>query len=288
VDLTPHKTCCLDCIFCQLGPTTNKTIGRREYVPTNAVLAEIENWLAAGGQADHITLSGCGEPTLHTDFGQVLEFIRNNTDIPSVLLTNGTLLYLPEVCEAAACADIVKVSLSVWNQASFEWINRPLPPLQFDRMMKGQKTFRNQFKGQLWMEVFLISGFNAMPEDVKKIASLANSIFPDLIQINTAVRPPSEDFVVAVSREKMASLRHLFQPEAEILAEFSTSHHTHSEANEEAICAMLKRRPCTAQQIADGFDMHLNEVLKYLNMLQKTDQIHTKRILDSIYYASLR
>ena len=138
VDLVPFKTCSLNCVFCQLGRTTNKTVTRKEYVPLKMVLTELEAWLKTDGHADYITLSGSGEPTLHSQFGKVLEFIRANSEIPAVLLTNGTMLYLPEVKEAAIHADVVKVSLSVWNQDSFGWVNRPHPELNFKQIVKGQ------------------------------------------------------------------------------------------------------------------------------------------------------
>jgi len=169
VDLTPYKTCSLDCIFCQLGRTTEKTVARKEYVPTDIVLSELKEWLNKDGRADYITLSGSGEPTLHSRFGEVLEFIRANSKIPAVLLSNGTMLNLPEVRDAAACANVVKCSLSAWNQVSYEWVNRPHPQLRFDHLIKGQKDFRAQFKGQLWMEIFLIAGTNSTPANVRKI-----------------------------------------------------------------------------------------------------------------------
>ncbi|MDY7035834.1 MAG: radical SAM protein, partial [Thermodesulfobacteriota bacterium] len=154
VDLNPYKTCSLDCVFCQLGRTTKKTITRREYVPTESVLSELHEWLNEDGRADYITLSGSGEPTLHSRFGDVLQFIRSQSTIPAVLLTNGTMLNLQEVREAAACADVVKTSLSAWDQPSYIWMNRPYPQLRFDHLIEGQKAFRAQFNGQLWVEVF--------------------------------------------------------------------------------------------------------------------------------------
>ena len=101
IDLTPHKTCCFDCVFCQLGRTPAKTVARNEYVPTEAVLSELAGWFRSGGEADYVTLSGGGEPTLHSRFGEVIEFIRRRGTIPSVILTNGALLHLPEVRTAS-------------------------------------------------------------------------------------------------------------------------------------------------------------------------------------------
>lgn len=284
VDLTPYKTCCHDCVFCQLGRTTNKTIRRKEYVPTERVLAELKRWLSSDGQADYITLSGSGEPTLHTGFGKILDFIRTNTDIPSALLTNGAMLYLPAVRQAASTANVVKVSLSAWNHALFTWMNRPPRQLRFEQVIEGQKRFRAQFNGRIWMEIFLIAGMNSMPEDVGKIAALAKEIAPDRIQLNTAVRPPSEFFVTPLSRERMSALTHMFQPQAEIIAEFSTSHHARVQANQDTILEMLLRRPCTAKQVADGFGMHLNEVLKYLGNLMRNDHIRAQIKKNDVYY----
>ena len=288
VDLTPYKTCSLNCVFCQLGRTRKETISRKEYVPTDAVLAELKNWFNASGEADYITLSGSGEPTLHSRFGAVLEFVRSNTSIPAALLTNGTMLYLQEVREAAARADVVKVSLSAWDQASYKWVNRPHPQLRFDDLVQGQKAFRSQFTGRLWMEVFLLEGLNAMPDDVRKIAELAKRIGPDRIQLNTAVRPPAEDFAMAVSKERLQALTGLFTPTAEIIAEFDTKHTADLHVNEDTIYAMLARRPCTAKQIGDIFGMHLNEVSKYLGKLLRTDEIRPDRRDGAVYYAAVK
>jgi wyosine [tRNA(Phe)-imidazoG37] synthetase (radical SAM superfamily) len=286
VDLTPRKTCTFDCVFCQLGRTTHKTMTRKEYVPTEGVLAEFEAWSKGNGNADYITLSGSGEPTLHSGFGEVLRFIRSRSSIPSVLLTNGSLLHLPEVQEAASRAHIVKVSLSAWDQASFGWVNRPHPDLSFERIIEGQKAFRGRFKGQIWLEVFLVGGMNSLPSDVAKIAALAKEIRPDRIHLNTAIRPPSEDFAVPVSRERLESLTSLFYPEAEVIAEFEAKQKVEVHAAQEEIHSMLQRRPCTAQEIAETFGMHPNEVSKYLGKLLRDKRIRAQVRNTLLYYVA--
>jgi wyosine [tRNA(Phe)-imidazoG37] synthetase (radical SAM superfamily) len=288
VDLTPFKTCSLDCVFCQLGRTTNKTINRQEYVPTQAVIQEIDEWIKTGEEADYITLSGSGEPTLHSHFGEVLRFIPDKSTTPAVLLTNGTLLYLPEVRDAASHADIVKVSLSAWDQVSYGRINRPHPQLKFHQLVEGQNAFRRQFRGELWMEVFLVEGMNSTPSEVSRIASLAGEIKPDRIQLNTAVRPPAEGFAEPVSMDRMLSLCHLFDPNAEVIAEFKLEKDSKMQINKETILSMLRRRPCTASQIASGFGMHINEVAKYLGNLISSGQIREERRNNTLYYAAAR
>jgi wyosine [tRNA(Phe)-imidazoG37] synthetase (radical SAM superfamily) len=217
----------------------------------------------------------------------VLEFIRTNSKIPAVLLSNGTMLHLPEVRDAANCANIVKCSLSAWDQASYEWVNRPHPQLRFDRLIQGQKDFREQYKGQLWMEIFLIAGINSIPANVRKIADHAKQIGPDRIQLNTAVRPPSEDYATVLSEDRMEALSDLFYPPAEIIGEFKSKHSNHIRADQEMILSMLQRRPCTADQISDVFDMHLNEVSKYLGKLIRTGQIRSELKKRAIYYLAV-
>ncbi len=273
IDLTPYKTCSYDCVFCQLGPGERTTTRRKEYVPIDAVIEELRDWLEADGDANYITLSGSGEPTLHSHFGRILEYVKKNSDIPCLLLTNSSMLRIPEVREQACHADVVKISLSAWNQESLGWINRPNDALKFEEIIDGMKLFREQFRGQLWMEVFLVAGINSAPGDVEKIAALANEIQPDRIHLNTAIRPPAEEFVSAVSPEQMRELVKLFTQETEVTASFSGGTDNKIMANEDTILAMLRRRPCTADHISQVFGMHPNEVSKYTGRLLHNGKI---------------
>lgn len=288
VDLTPLKTCSFDCIFCQLGPTPRPTLERREYVPTEAVKAELLRWRDAGGQADVVTLSGSGEPTLHGRFGEVLQFAKQELRLPAVLLTNGSLLYLPEVREAAGHADVAKISLSAWDDASFRQINRPHADLDFGRSVAGIRDFRRMFSGNIWLEVFLVAGLNDAPEDVDRIATLAESIAPDKIQLNTAVRPPAEAAVRPVDRATLDALAARFRPRAEVIADFSVRPGSAVAVHETDILDMLRRRPCTARQIADVFGMHLNEVAKYTGHLLRESRIQALPREGEIYYEASR
>lgn len=286
VDLTPFKTCPLDCVFCQLGRTTHKTCERRAYVPTDAVVAELDAWLRSETTADRITLAGSGEPTLHSGFGEVLRFVREQSDIPTALLSNGTLFTVPEVRDAAAQATIVKLSLGAWDQASFERLNRPCSNLVFSEMLDGFQRFREHYSGKLWIEVFLVPGINGALHEVEQIAAHVNTLAPDAIHLNTAVRPPAEAVAIAMERPAMEALAGLFRPAAIVVAEFSATHAADVAANEETILAMLQRRPCTARQIGDVFGMHLNEVSKYVGKLARTGQIKPLPSASDVYYTA--
>ena len=284
VDLTPPKTCSLDCVFCQLGRTTVKTTARREYVPVAGVVAEIADWLQGGGTADYITLAGSGEPTLHSRFGEIIEQTRRLTTIPVALLTNGTLLHLPEVRQAACMAAVVKVTLAAADETLFARIHRPCEGVTLAQVLEGQRQLRAEFTGGLWLEVFLLWGVNSTPADVRRLAALAREIRPDRVHLNTCVRPPAEASAEAVPLERLAELAALFEPRAEVVAEFSAALSAHTQVTEDAVLALLRRRPCTAHQVAQEFGLHANEVSKYLGKLVRTHRASVERRHGEAYY----
>ena len=118
IDLVPMKTCCYDCVFCQLGPTPHTTLERKDYAPLPDVFRELDAWLAKGEPVDILTLCGSGEPTLHAHFGEMLRHIRA-LGHASLLMSNGALLFDPAVRADAALADRVKISIHFWDEASF-------------------------------------------------------------------------------------------------------------------------------------------------------------------------
>lgn len=264
IDLVQFKTCTMNCVFCQLGDTTYESLERCEYVPTADVLAELTRWKEADGQADHMTLAGSGEPTLHTGFGEVLRWIKDHTGIPSVLLTNASLLHLPEVRTDACHADMVKVTLSAWDEASFQKIHRPAPGATFKQMVAGERAFRQEFSGELWMEVFIIDGVNSDAASVQSIAAIAESINPDKIHLNTAVRPPADSGVCAATPEQLAELATILGPKAEITASFKSDQAVASAVSEEALRGLIQRHPATAEQLAHDFSLPLETIVEPL------------------------
>lgn len=207
VDLCVPKTCTLDCRFCQLGATPRTTLERTALPPIAAVLDELQAWLAqAQDVPDFITASGSGEPTLHRHFGEVFRFTRQATACRSLLLSNGTLFSLPAVRREAALADVVKLSLHAWDQASFVAITRPHAALQFTTILEGFRAFRQEYSGHLDLELFIIPGVNDRDEQVAQIAHLAASFAPDTISLNTAIRPPADSALTACPPARMQEL----------------------------------------------------------------------------------
>ena len=265
IDVTPFKTCSFDCVFCQCGRTTQLVSERAEFVPFEEVCAEITRWLKEDGAADCITFAGSGEPTLYSRLGELIGFIKARTDIPVIVLSNGTLLYRTDVRSDLLKADIVKVSLSAWDEASFQKINRPAAGILFTQLLAGEREFRKEFSGELWMEVFLMEGVNAGQNQVRNIAVAAVGIRPDKIHLNTAVRPPAEAGVLPVAKEKLAALCELFTPRAEVIASFSAEAGFVAGLSIEKLIDLIRRHPATAAQLAQSFGVEPAKIFPLLD-----------------------
>lgn len=250
IDVTPHKTCSFDCLYCQCGATAQKTDARDEYVALRAVCAELEQWLAEGGEADVITFAGSGEPTLYSRLGELIAFIRSKTRTPIIVLSNGTLLHRPDVRAELQGADVVKMTLSAWDEASFQAIHRPAAGVGFEQLLAGARAFRASYSGELWLEVFLIEGRNSAPEQVRQIAEIAQKIGPDHIHLNTAVRPAAESAVRPMSAAQLQVLSREFTPRAEVIASFRAPAAEAIKLNARALAGLIHRHPATSAQLA--------------------------------------
>jgi len=266
VDLVPLKTCSYDCIYCQLGSTTCKTIERKEWVPLDDVVGGLKERLSA--EPDYVTLSGSGEPTLYSRIDELIDRIKRITNVPLAVLTNGSLLWQAEVRRQLLDADLVVPSLDAGSEETFRRVNRPHEGISFEKLLDGLASFRNQFQGEYWLEVLLLDGITAHDAEVTGLAECIDRIGPDRVQLNTATRPPAESFAVAVAEQRMAELAPRFRPAAEVIAKFRhAGDGTTYAANRESILSLLSRRPCTLDDIADGLGMHRNEVIKYVDEL---------------------
>jgi len=270
VDLVPFKTCSFNCIYCQLGPTAATTVERAEYAPVEEIVAEVRAHLEEAPRPDYVTLSGSGEPTLNTGFGQVAAEIKRFTDIPVALLTNGSLFFLPEVREACGQLDLIVPSLDAGDERLFRYVNRPHKSLSLDEIVQGLADLRSEFHGQMWLEVFVLLGVNSSDSEVEKIKERLNDIRPDRVQLNTAVRPPAEEYAYPVPEARLEEISRLIGPNCEVVADLPPLEgEAKMAARKQDVLALLRRRPCTLEDIARGLSVHRNEVLKYVQQLTK-------------------
>jgi wyosine [tRNA(Phe)-imidazoG37] synthetase (radical SAM superfamily) len=291
VDLVPFKTCSYDCVYCQLGRTTNKTTERREYVPVDGVLEELAAKLRLDPGPDFIGLAGSGEPTLHARIGELITGIKRLTSIPVAVLTNGSLLWVPEVRAEIAEADLVMPSLDAGTQGSFERVNRPHADISFERMVDGLVAFAAGFKGKIWLEVFVLRGISDQPDEITRIASIAERLRPERVQLNSVARPPAEDYAFAASAQMLERLRSHFSGHCEVIAERGSVEPAGRAAGsnvEREIVELLNRRPCTVEGISGGLDVTPNEVVKHLDALVARGAVRATRRDGAVFYEGVR
>jgi wyosine [tRNA(Phe)-imidazoG37] synthetase (radical SAM superfamily) len=286
IDLVPFKTCSYDCVYCQLGRTTRKTVERREWVSLDPIYAALEDVLADPEGIDVITLSGSGEPTLHDRIGELIAWLKGRTALPVAVLTNGSLLWRPDVRDDLAEADLVIPSLDAGDPASYRYSNRPHPAVPFELMVEGLAAFTRSFSGRVWLEVMLLEGVTGIDEEVAAIARLARRIGPERVQLGTVTRPPADELATAVDFDDLDRLRGLFEPPAELIAERPDDVLAvrSDEPGGREILGLLERRPCTVHDIARGLGIAEPHVVKLVARLVVQGAVDTRYLDGKVYY----
>ncbi|MFI5331577.1 MAG: radical SAM protein [Desulfobaccales bacterium] len=286
VDLVPRKTCPYDCIYCEVGPTTRQTITRLDY-QADEIMAELAAYLHQGPPPlDYITLAGSGEPTLNLGLGRIIRRLKALTGTPVAVLTNGALLYLPEVRDELQAADLVLPSLDAAREESFRAINRPLPDYPLSRLIAGLEAFRREYAGQIWLEILLLQGLNDSEADLEALRRTLKLLAPDKVQLNTAVRPGVEDYARALTQEEMAAIARYLEDgsEVEVIASFGGADKAAATCDDAVLVEMLARRPMTAADLAKVCGLPLAEVRQRLLHLCETGQVAGQPYCDQEFY----
>jgi wyosine [tRNA(Phe)-imidazoG37] synthetase (radical SAM superfamily) len=286
VDLVPPKICTYDCVYCQVGKTTEKTLQRSEYVPTEEVVEEVKDYLSKGDVSiDHFSLSGSGEPTLHSQIGLVIDGIKRMSTIPVALLTNGSLLYLEEVRDDLRQADIILPSLDAASKEVFARINRPHKEISLQKVIEGLVELRKAYQGQIWLEILFCKGINDGENELYQMKRAVDRIRPDRIHINTVVRPPTEPWVAALNLEEMEKIEAFFGEKASIISEFDRHPLSLPGINVKGeIFRILKRRPLSLVDLSKRMAMSEEELEATMKPMLEEGKIKPRHFGDTVYY----
>ena len=306
VDLFQEKICNLNCIYCEVGATTRLTCERAEYVPTAAIIADIDSYCLNPlrvSELDFVTVTASGEPTLHSGLGEILTHLKKTVAKPVAVLTNGTTLSDTGVCEELASADVVIPSLDSALPTSFRKLDRPANCLDLEQIIEGLVSFSHQYQGKLWLEILFARGINDSTKDVDALRRVADRMRIDRIQLNTVARPPLESFARPLDQQKMLAIAKQFRLDdpsrpVDLLAQGAVQEDDHDRQNDfdlesdadrqtllDEIVEMLKRRPCTAADINRTF--HLggpDKVEQLLDPLVHAGTLQKRSHGDRLYY----
>ncbi|MCK4802003.1 MAG: radical SAM protein [Anaerolineales bacterium] len=257
IDTIPLKTCNWNCVYCQLGRTIPLTNHRREYIPREDIIAEVKFTLEnhQPGEIDWITFVGSGEPTLHSGLGWLIREVKALTEIPVAVITNGALLYLPEVRDDLLPADAVLPSLDAGTPDLYRRINRPHPEVTFDILLSGLNAFREGYKGKLWVEVMLVQDLNDTEEALRDITIALERIRPDEVHIVQPTRPPVETWVKPPTEEGLLRARAILGDIARIVHPATGSFDLSGTGSlVEAVVGIITRHPMREDELLDTLE----------------------------------
>jgi wyosine [tRNA(Phe)-imidazoG37] synthetase (radical SAM superfamily) len=305
IDLLPPKTCNYNCIYCEIDRAPQLSCERGEHVYSEVIIAEIDGLLENEERIrdlDVFTITASGEPTLHTGIGRIIRHIKEKTDKPVAILTNGSQLYLKEVREDLRQADIVIPSLDGARPETFRKVNRPAKcSADLDVIIKGIEQFSHEFAGELWLEILLVENINDTSEDIAALINAIERIRPTRVQLNTVARPPFESFAKPLTRKRMEEIkeeiRKGYEGSVDILAgsketevadkgkgSSSSSEKISMEQAEDEIIEMVLRRPCTAAEIAGTLNLEADHALELLVDMESRGELIAKIHGDKMYF----
>jgi len=289
IDLIPLKTCIYDCIYCQLGKTTNKTIKRKRYfdIDFNEFEAELVKKLDGCPYLNYITFSGSGEPTLNSDMAKLISIIKEVTDVPVSVLTCGGTLGFDGVINDIKGADLLKISLDAPDDKLLKKINRPCREVSFDKNISGLKRLLDSFNGDVWLEIMILEGINDNLDSAYKFKEIAEDLGEGIkkIHINTAVRPSGGDYMRLPSKERLWEIKNILGKKAELIGKVETKKYNRDLLLiEKEIMELLKRRPSNMEDIVQALGINLNETIKIVDKLFGEKKIIASSRENTRYY----
>jgi wyosine [tRNA(Phe)-imidazoG37] synthetase (radical SAM superfamily) len=267
-----------------VGRTTHQSLKIESFVPVKEVFEELETKLK-NSNPDAITFSGSGEPTLSSDIGRVISFVKERTDTKTVILTNGSLLWREDVRHRISEADIIMPTLTTVFEETFQLIHEPHTDLDLNTIVGGLKALRRTYIGDIYLEVVLLAGFNDSERELEGLRKIIDQISPDRIQLNTVVRPPSDSRAVSLDTKRLEEIKNLFGNKAEIIAQTPLKHKGEKEDTvTTTILEMAKRRPVRIRDVANVCDISLEEADSIIKGLAVKGALRQQEHEGEIYY----
>ena len=291
VDMVAFKTCSFNCVYCECGETDSLTLERKDYVSADVLINELDLFLKDCTNVDVITFAGSGEPTLNSDLRKVVLHVKNNyPGYKTAILTNSTLLHVSYVRETLLMVDYVLPSIDAMSQNVFEKVNRPSNELSCNMVIDGLREFAKSYEGTLWVEIFIIPGVNDTEEELDLFKSFLLEIKPTRVQINSLDRPGPCSWVTPASVKRLSEIADFFKPlPVEIITRKLTIQNREEDTKQttELICATLKRRPMTLEDLAISTGKNINEINAVFDYLKKEYTLHIAVVSGRKFYSIL-
>ncbi|RKY32802.1 MAG: radical SAM protein [Candidatus Omnitrophota bacterium] len=221
LSLVPYKTCTFDCIYCQLGRTTDLVCARKEYLEIARILDELKFWLENNNKEaerlNFITLSGMGESALNNKIGALIQEIKDLSRVPLAVITNSSLINLPSVRQDLLKTDLIVPSLDAAQGQVLKRINSPHTHIKIEEIINGLINLRKEFKGKIWLEIMLVKGVNDDLRHIKKLKEIIEKVNPDKIHLNSPIRTAALANIATVDKNKLKKIQRILGEACTIL-----------------------------------------------------------------------
>ncbi|MGA1847453.1 radical SAM protein [Deferribacter abyssi] len=253
VNLVPYKVCSFDCLYCEVGKTTELILERKRFFNPDDLLSEFKiKYKKRINKIDIVTFTGAGEPTLNIDLGYFAKEIKKIIDKPLAILTNSSLIMRDDVRRELMNFDIVVPSLDAVNELVFAKVNKPVNGLKVNDIIEGLKLFCDKFSGEVYIEVLLVKGVNDSYEELQRLVEVLKNLKYTKVQLNTVFRPTSYKGIVGLSEKELLE-KALFLSKNGIRIE-TVGNYVRKLNNDDSslfedIVELLKMRPCTKEDL---------------------------------------
>jgi wyosine [tRNA(Phe)-imidazoG37] synthetase (radical SAM superfamily) len=285
-------------VYCECGLTTNLTTQPAEYVPTQEVLDELDNLLSTNPPLDFITFSGNGEPTLHSKIFEIAEHIKSNYPQYKIcLITNSTMFTHPDFMQKIinnqnSAIDVIMPSLDAVSQPVYEKIDQPESSIKAQAVTEALIDFSHQFKGKIWLEIFILPGVNDTENELKQFGVALKRMRVDKILLNCLDRPAPYQWVKPASIEQMQRVKNFFSEqdiETEIIGKVQKAAPTQTSGDpRHTIIELISRRPATLEDLAQATGKPQSQISKLLNELSDHYQIEKTQLQRGIFYRIIK
>ena len=191
---------------------------RQEFYAPGELFAEVKEKVESaqirGEKVDYLTIVPDGEPTLDRNLGELIGLLKS-LDIPVGVITNTSLIDMPDVRDELAAADWVSLKIDTVSETSWKKIDRPHQDVHLNKMLRDAIVFAEQFTGQLVTETMLIKGVNDSEGDLLHTAEFIGQIRPSIAYLAIPTRPPAEKWATAPNESKINQAYQIFSQHAD-------------------------------------------------------------------------
>lgn len=290
VNNIPYKVCTYSCLYCQVGKAIKMQANRQAFYSPDKLFYEaqkvIQSIRSKKKYPDYIAIVPDGEPTLDSNLGLLIKKLKT-TGIPVAVITNASLLGLPDVQKDISIADYISIKVDTVSSSVWRKMDHPVRSLELPTILKGIEQFAMNYSGKLVTETMLVKNYNDMDSELNNLADFIQGIKPAVAYLAIPTRPPAFSGVQQPEIETLTNAYYIYKKymgSVEFLIDYEGNAFTSVCKPEEDILAITAVHPMQEKALKKllhkkNKDFDLVDKLVEKGLLNKIDY------LGNVYYS---